>query len=332
METATKALATEDGQSAQTTQLQAISTAIGNIGLNNIGNLATLTTTDKTSLVGAVNEVNAGLATKADETEVAAIENVYSSKNLLENKATTQTIYGVTYTVNADKSVTAVGTATANAQLVLNTTVGLKPGTYKLSGALSQNKRIFLYNGSTWINDLGNGVEFTITGNETQQQVAITVLSGETVNGTFYPMIRDARVKDATYVPYAMTNRELTEMFPSKVLGIENGGTGASSYNALRTNIKIPAMCNFIAKNTTTATADLSFNLSGRGSGIMMISRNGYDSSVYAITVSSNNVFSATKIAGADVSINGRDITNVLVSVSTWSNVVIIANAWGGQN
>ena len=216
MELATKALATEDGQSAQTTQLQAISTAIGNIGLNNIGNLATLTTTDKTSLVGAVNEVNAGLVAKADETEVAAIENVYGSKNLMPNNATTQTINGVTFTINADKSVTVNGTATNWAVLMLTTSV-FNAGTYRIVDVLDTEPYIVVRenNGSgTILCSSDTGYEFTLTTSKTLW-VAIAVRPNTTVNKTIYPMIRDARISDSTYVPYAMTNRELTETVTS---------------------------------------------------------------------------------------------------------------------
>lgn len=221
MELATKALATEDGQSAQTTQLQAISTAIGNIGLNNIGNLATLTTTDKTSLVGAVNEVNAELATKADETEVAAIENVYGSKNLMSQNYVTQTINGVTFTVNANKSVTMNGTATAQTEFTLTTSFDflLQECTYIFSsGNNNCSSTTFFIN----IPGIDSSGEMTFTPNMITYPVArIMIRNGVTVNNqTIYPMIRDARITDATYVPYAMTNKELTDSYS----GIINNG------------------------------------------------------------------------------------------------------------
>lgn len=175
-----------------------------------VGNLATLTTTDKTSLVGAVNEVNAGLATKADETEVAAIENVYGSKNLLPNNAVTQTISGVTFTVNADKSVTANGTATADIFLELYGAISYSMVTILTGCPTGGSAQTFLmgFRGSPW--DTGSGV--TIVDTNVSRIPAIFIKSGYTANNlTFKPMIRDARVKDATYVPYAMTNRELTE-------------------------------------------------------------------------------------------------------------------------
>lgn len=45
------------GSLGKDTTLQAIATAIANVGLSNIGNMSSLATTDKTSLVSAINEV-----------------------------------------------------------------------------------------------------------------------------------------------------------------------------------------------------------------------------------------------------------------------------------
>jgi hypothetical protein len=234
MATATKALATEDGQSAQTTQLQAISTAIGNIGLNNIGNLATLTTTDKTSLVGAVNEVNAGLATKADETEVAAIENVYSAKNLLPNTAVTQTINGVTFTPVYDNNgsllyINANGTATARADYDLYSRESWSKKfeynkEYFLSGSVNGSPNTFYMrvDGNTTVDafNYDGDTLFTITDQTKIYNIQCRVMQGYAANNLkFYPMIRDARIKDSTYVPYAMTNRELTERVESNNFG-----------------------------------------------------------------------------------------------------------------
>ena len=66
MSTVTKSIALDEtlqstnialGSLGKDTTLQAISTAIANVGLSNIGNMSSLATTDKTSLVSAINEV-----------------------------------------------------------------------------------------------------------------------------------------------------------------------------------------------------------------------------------------------------------------------------------
>lgn len=57
----------------------------------------------------------------------------------------------------------------------------------------------------------GKGKPFSIASGEFANCV-IQSLSGTICNNlVFYPMIRDARDTDSTYVPYTMTNRELTE-------------------------------------------------------------------------------------------------------------------------
>ena len=66
MSTVTKPIALDEtlqstntalGSLGKDTTLQAIATAIANVGLSNIGNMSSLATTDKTSLVSAINEV-----------------------------------------------------------------------------------------------------------------------------------------------------------------------------------------------------------------------------------------------------------------------------------
>ena len=54
-------------------------------------------------------------------------------KNLLDNTAVTKTVNGITFAVNADGTITAKGTATANAVFKF-AKLTLKAGTYKYSG------------------------------------------------------------------------------------------------------------------------------------------------------------------------------------------------------
>ena len=125
-----------------------------------------------------------------------------TGKNLLENTATSQTINGVTFTVNKDKSITANGTATANTYFVVNSNVNLK-GEYILNGCPSggSNSTYYLYVQGLFPNDIGNGATFTF--DETSKQIGIGIMSGTTVsNLTFYPMIRLASITDSTYEPY----------------------------------------------------------------------------------------------------------------------------------
>ena len=54
-------------------------------------------------------------------------------KNMLPNKAKTNTVAGITYTVNPDKSVTAKGTATSRSNIVIDADFSLPAGTYTLN-------------------------------------------------------------------------------------------------------------------------------------------------------------------------------------------------------
>lgn len=142
---------------------------------------------------------------------------VNGAVNMLPNTATSQTIYGVTYTVNSDGSITVNGTATGgNASLVVNMTTYLKKGTYKLTGAPEgyvNTTRLSINRGTpSSVFDNGNGAIFTLTEDATNAiYVQAIVWEGKTVNNlTFKPMITVASY-NGDYVPYAKSNKELTD-------------------------------------------------------------------------------------------------------------------------
>lgn len=125
-----------------------------------------------------------------------------------------QTISGVTFTVNSDGTIKANGTATAeiNFNLLISkslASVGITSGTYTLngcpSGGSSSTYRIQIRQNSSWATDNGSGVNFTYNDSSpVNDLVRINILSGATVNNlTFKPMIRLASEADATYEPYS---------------------------------------------------------------------------------------------------------------------------------
>ena len=129
-----------------------------------------------------------------------------NGRNLLENTATTQTINGVTFTVNSDDTITANGTATSNAQLVIGT-VSLKGNTTYVingcpSGGGSSTYRLYFEGvgaGSTY--DNGSGATYTPTEDE-NRNIKMVVYSGTTVsNLVFKPMICLASA-NSTFIPY----------------------------------------------------------------------------------------------------------------------------------
>lgn len=127
-------------------------------------------------------------------------------KNLLNVTATTQTVSGVTFTVNSDGSIKANGTATADIDFTV--------GTYTLKAGTA-----IKYNGSTggsastyWV--VYSGYQKAGSGDGTADRTAsetdwtdaplyIGIAEGTTVtNQMFYPMIRLASVADGTFAPY----------------------------------------------------------------------------------------------------------------------------------
>lgn len=159
----------------------------------------------------------------ANTSAIEAIVNEYGAKNLLPNNATSQTVGGVTFTVNADGSVTANGTATELVLFSIGRYSLVAGNTYALSGCPSgggDTSYVLQYrrDDNTELLDTGEGVTYKSNNGQTNSLCRIIIQNGVTVsNLTFYPMIRDARIKDPTYVPYAMTNRELTEKLTDSV-------------------------------------------------------------------------------------------------------------------
>lgn len=165
-----------------------------------------------------------------------AILNVLGAKNLLPNNGTTQTINGVTFTVNSDGTVLVNGTNTGSTTAFFDV-AGLftvKAGNYILSGCPSggSSTTYSVAMGGVQPQDYGNGASISIAA-EGEKHIYIVVYSGATVNGlTFKPMLRPASIADNTYVPYAMTNRELT----TKEVTLTSKLSGTRKYTPLLTS------------------------------------------------------------------------------------------------
>lgn len=131
-------------------------------------------------------------------------------KNIFGVAAKSQTINGVTFTVNADGSVTANGTATKATFIGLGSLV-LKPDEkYRLSGSPAgsgfDTYLLYIHNNTTGadIYDLGEGKVFT--GKEGDLGVTIAVYAGNTVNNLiFRPMVVYGE-ESGTFEPYNGTS------------------------------------------------------------------------------------------------------------------------------
>ena len=155
---------------------------------------------------------------------LAANENVYGAKNLLENTGVTETAHGVTFTTNDDGSVSTNGKCTRTdnfAYHTINNVSNPKAGTYLLTGAPPTGTYATYALTATLIKsdnstesfiDYGSGVVVTIPSGAKSIYFTIRCYYNVVVDGlTFYPMLRDARILDPTFAPYAKTNLQLTD-------------------------------------------------------------------------------------------------------------------------
>lgn len=157
--------------------------------------------------------VNSGITADIVSADSAALADLVNNgaKNILKNTATSTELNGVTFTVNPDGSVTATGTATANADFTISNLDGYPTsGQYVLSGC-PEGGSINTYRVQIYqvVGDFGSGAEFT---SQDKLKVYIRVSSGQTVNNlVFKPMICSKAEWDISheYQPYAMNNSEL---------------------------------------------------------------------------------------------------------------------------
>lgn len=131
-------------------------------------------------------------------------------KNLLKINAASVTKNGVTFTVNANGSVTVSGTTTAgntffNLNYIDANTSQLKPGaTYILSGGSASVRLRAYVDGSYAVDDSGNGATLTISANAKSSWLRLNIADeGVTVNETIWPMARLSTETDGSFAPYA---------------------------------------------------------------------------------------------------------------------------------
>ena len=157
-----------------------------------------------------------------------ADEQVLGAWNMLDNRLTTQTSNGITVTVGSKKEVRVTTGSSAPTQLVNFRILPEKIGlgnlvvgkTYYLTGCPAGGLGgIYClvigrdHPGGSFdtLVDSGDGLEFTYDGSWTCRYVLLQIGTpvGANFDKTFYPMITTK--KGAPYVPYTMTNRELTD-------------------------------------------------------------------------------------------------------------------------
>ena len=229
-----------------------------------------------------------------------AEQRVLGAKNLLKYPYgnTTKTENNVTFTDNGDGTITANTSAAASANtsfmLAMAFVYGLDKDAFLSgipSGISSAISDILLWDetASKGYYDNGNGVLIPASISGHIVNIAFRVKSGQTVsNLTIKPMLRLASDPDDTYVPYAMTNREMTAIAQPNdgVLQVgklvvlhkaftTNDALSGGAWNNNRTDIVFPAPI----KNIPVRAF-----VSGSGFADLMLGESG------------NNLFSATAI------------------------------------
>lgn len=156
-------------------------------------------------------------ASSSDMVDFSSVQDLFEfpfsieeSCNLLPNTMTTQTIGGITFTVNDDGTVEASGTSTDYtwSAYVNETGVSLPAGTYELTGCPSDGSsttyRLQAFSGdpsspTLTVNDYGEGASFTLSAETT---VMVRMLIKGSIDTTFSPMIRAASVESDEYMEY----------------------------------------------------------------------------------------------------------------------------------
>lgn len=183
--------------------------------------------------------------------------------NILPNNGTSNTVQGLPFTKNSDGTVTVgIGTATGDAYFALGATGTLSAileveKKYKLTGCPSGGGTdYYLYNGtsSDGVKDIGAGCEFTWS-NSYNTGMYIYIKSGTVISSplTFKPMITtDLNATYADYVPYAMTNRDLTEIKNATITASTNAVD--LTYVYLRKIGKLVIVTGFMTFNSQVST------------------------------------------------------------------------------
>lgn len=223
------------------------------------------------------------------EAEIGAVA-ALGAKNFLKNDAVSQTISGVTFTVNGDGTVALSGTAVSNiTSFFIRREAPALTGNMILSGCpeggSTSTYRLDILDGtptgSVLFEDHGEGTDVDWNQITTGMFTArIRIGSGTTVDGlTFKPMLRRAEITDDTYEPYAPTNRELyeakTEQTETNVianLGAKNllayNGYGTGAENGVAYSINTDGTITVSGTPQGTSPSYIELKLNGNAANI----------------------------------------------------------------
>ncbi len=244
-----------------------------------------------------------------------------TGKNLLPNIATTQTIYGVTFTVNEDKTILANGQndGTANSQIyIIFNNFTLPAGSYVLTGCPSSGGNLtyrLAIQDDSWnvlALDIGSGASFTLS-QETTLHTSIIIQSNYNANNLlFKPMIRLSSVTDATYEPYT-GGASPNPSYPQEIKNVTGDNNVVIRGKNLFNNLNVTAQ-----NNATLEITDTGFNITRKhdtGHGDEFIAsytiENLTKNTVYTfnLDVETENIFDANKIYVYSDNLFGTSLT-----------------------
>lgn len=225
-------------------------------------------------LDGIIPDAASGTNPLATENEIKSIvagNEITGVANVLKNNLSSGSSNGVTYTHNADDTVTldtGEGSASAATSIYLNTNVPLVKGmTYVLDGGENTSNNIIVdlrgYDGDTdkkSVADVRDGGHKTFTPDfdgYDNIRARIWVRSGTAIsNKKIYPMITPAGYYNGDYTLYAMTNQELTYSAADQKTAINaiiTAATGAADFAAFKTAMEAitPVSRSFSVEGTT---------------------------------------------------------------------------------
>lgn len=238
------------------------------------------------------------------------------------------TSQGVTYSVNSEKIVTATWSSTptgvAGLEYTARDKMNLIAGIpYKLSGCPtggaweSGNNKYCIQVSNVTDNtlaalDIGDGALFTpVAGKSYKINIFVGPNAGSSGTLTFKPLVTLIEDTDTTYTPYAMTNRELTE--------VKSGTATATctSSNAIMKSCivdRVGNVCQFLFGLQTTAVVNVGNNITFTISGIpkpkTLAMLSGYAGSTATLAQLGTDLSLTVRILGANT---GNDY-NILIS------------------
>lgn len=177
-----------------------------------------------------------------------------TGKNLLNFNTEGRTYFGVTFTANADGSVTCVGTSSAdNAFANLNyvdmNTLSIPPGTYIVSGAKDGVAVVLVVDGQAVLWQVSGERTVTIPETAVNSWMRVVVdAAGTTVNTTIYPMIRRVEIVDSTWEPYTGGIPSPNPDYPQPLVSVGDDGT---------------VVVKVVGKNLATMLTDLDITANG---------------------------------------------------------------------